>query len=110
MEEPFIQDLKCNIASHLTQYFKPKKIPDNESNEFTIYGEQSLETLLQHYGVPKAAVTPNVDPFTKKPLISPDIQTEWKMLYSYDVIEVLYSYDVINILHACALYSYCFDE
>ena len=27
--------------------------------EFRTYGEQSFETLLQHYGVPKATVTPN---------------------------------------------------
>jgi len=60
--------------------FNLKKIPETE---FRTYGEQSLETLLQHYGVPKAAVTPNGDPFTKKPLISSDIQTEWKTFRHY---------------------------
>ena len=37
--------------------------------------------LLQHYGALKAAVTPKGDAFTKSPLISTDIHTEWKQAY-----------------------------
>jgi len=63
--------------------FNPKQIPEIKSDEVRTYREQSLETLLQHYGVPKAAVAPNRDPFTKKPLIALDIQTEWKTFEHY---------------------------
>ena len=76
--KPFMQELKSNIASRFSSQnieavfniFNLKKIPDTESNQFKTYGKQSLETLLQHYGVSKAAVTPNGDVFTNKLIYS----------------------------------------
>ena len=51
------------------------------SDEWFCYGEPSINTLLKHYGSKRSAETLQGETTVKDAIISPDIRTEWKMLF-----------------------------
>ena len=86
--EPFLVDLKNNITSSFTSQdvvsafsiFDPRKMPAPASPDLPLYGENSVGVLMKHYGVGKTAETMQNEEFTRPPLISSEVQTEWKTL------------------------------
>ena len=59
--------------------FDPKKVPSVDSEDLSSYGETSIKTLLEQYGVEKkTAETLQGETKVKEPVISSDIITEWK--------------------------------
>ena len=89
--KPFVTMLKVNISSRFVSQdvvssfsiFDPKKVPAADTSDLLHYGEDSVDLLLTHYGAEQPADTVDGDEYTKKALISPDIQTEWKTFRSY---------------------------
>ena len=84
--KPFIANLKDNISSRFASsgdvlsalsIFDPKKVPV-DSDHLYHYGEDSISTLLAHYGVDRSAETLQGEETVKEAMISPDITTEWK--------------------------------
>ena len=82
---PFIVTLKANISSRLDSsgdivsalsIFDPRKAPLNSEN-MSHYGEDSIRTLLAHYGVERCGVTLQGEETVKAALISSDVFTEW---------------------------------
>ena len=69
--ETFIKDLKNNITSRFScqnivaafDIFNPKVIPDPASEECKTFGEQSIDTLIKHYGTTMTAETVQGDEF-----------------------------------------------
>ena len=59
------------------------KVPATDSSNLPTYGEDSVELMLEHYGVEQTAVTIDGDEYIKEALISNDIRTEWKTFRSY---------------------------
>ena len=89
--EPFLSDLKKQHFQRFTSQdvvsavsiFNPKKMPAPASSDLQFYGENSVGILMEHYGVEKTAETLQSEEFTKPPLISPEVQTEWKTFRRY---------------------------
>ena len=86
--ETFIKELKNNIASQFSSQnvvaafdiFNPKVIPDPASEEFKTFGEQSIDTWINHYGTTMTAET---DELMKSPIIDSETHTEWKTFRHY---------------------------
>ena len=64
--KPFITHLKNNISSRFASsgdvlsafsIFDPRKVPSNNFEDLSSYGEDSIKTLVAHYGVEKTAET-----------------------------------------------------
>ena len=49
-----------------------------DSHDLSHYGENSISTLLAHYGTDRYAETLQGEETVKEAMISPDITTEWK--------------------------------
>ena len=84
--KPFITNLRDNISSRFASsgdvlsalsIFDPKKVPV-DSHDLSHYGENSISTLLAHYGTDRSAETLQGEETVKEAMISPDITTEWK--------------------------------
>ena len=84
--KPFIAKLTDNISSRFASsgdvlsalsIFDPKKLPA-DSYDLSHCGEDSIGTLLTHYGTDRPAVTLQGEETVKEAMISPDITTEWK--------------------------------
>ena len=45
---------------------------------FTLYGDSSVDILIQHYGEDREAQTIDGEEYLKKALISPELHSEWK--------------------------------
>ena len=82
---PFIATLKANISSRFESsgdivsalsIFDPRKAPLDSEN-LSHYGEDSIRTLLAHYGVERCGVTLQGEETVKAALISSDVFTEW---------------------------------
>ena len=77
--KPFVKCLKDNISScfasssAIVSAFDPKTAKNVTSSDISKYGEQQIETILEHYGAPKQA-----DTLLGESIITPDIVTEWK--------------------------------
>ena len=52
-------------------------MPSADSAELPTYGSESIEVLLNHYGVDKPALTLSGEEAEKSALISYEVQTEW---------------------------------
>ena len=85
--KPFVALVKENIASRFSSskdiitsfsIFYPVKVPDPTSVELTSYGDNSISTLLDHYGKDLQGMTVEGIEFEKSSIISTDVQTEWK--------------------------------
>ena len=61
--------------------FDPMKVPV-DSHDLSHYGEDSITTLLAHYGIDRPAETLQGEKTVKEAIISPDITTEWKTFVS----------------------------
>ena len=86
--DTFIKDLKNNMASRFSSLaafdiFNPKVIPDPTFEEFKTFGEQSIDTLIKHYGTTMTAETIQGDEFMKSPIINSETHTEWKTFRHY---------------------------
>ena len=78
---PFVVTLKANISSRFDssgdivsalRIFDPRKAPLNSEN-LSHYGEDSIRTLLEHYGVERCGVTLQGEETVKAALISSDV-------------------------------------
>ena len=85
--KPFVKCLKDNYSSHFASssaivsalsIFDPKTAKNVTSSDISKYGEQQIETILEHYGAPKQAETLLGESITREAIITPDIVTEWK--------------------------------
>ena len=85
--KPFITHLKNNISSRFASsgdvlsafsIFDPRKVPSNNFEDLSSYGEDSIKTLLAHYGVEKSAETLQGEEKVQEKIISDDVTTEWK--------------------------------
>lgn len=63
--------------------FDPRKVPSVDSDDLSCYGEDSVSTLLAHYGIERSAETLDGEETVKEAMISPDISTEWKTFRRY---------------------------
>ena len=88
---PYIAHLKENISSRFSssqevisalEIFNPHKVPGADSPSLASYGNESVKTLLDHYGQEKPAQTVLGEETVKPALISPDVQTEWRTFRS----------------------------
>ena len=84
--KPFIAHLKNNISSRFASsgdvlsafsIFDRRKVPSNNSEDWSSYGEDSIKTLIAHYGVEKTAETLQGEEKVKEKM-SDDVTTEWK--------------------------------
>ena len=84
--ESFVADLKNNISQRFASQdvvsafsvSNPQKMPDASSSHLALYGEDSIDVLMNHYGAEKPAHTVQGVAFKKPPLITSEILTEWK--------------------------------
>ena len=85
--KPFVALVKENIANRFSSskdiitsfsIFDPKKVPAPTSVDLTSYGEDSISTLIDHYGKDLQGKTVEGIAFEKAAIISRDVQTEWK--------------------------------
>ena len=85
--KPFVDLVKDNISNQfssskdvITSFstFDTNKIPNLTSPELLSYGEDSMETLINHYAKDLPAETVQGVEFIKEAIISQDIRTEWK--------------------------------
>ena len=82
----FITMLKNNISSQFASQdvvssfsiFDPKKVPASDTSDLLSYGENSIDLLINHYGVDLCAETVQGDEYIKQVLMSPELRTEWK--------------------------------
>ena len=83
----FITHLKNNISSRFASFgdvlsafsiFDPRKVPSNNFEDLSSYGEDSIKTLVAHYGVEKTAETLQGEEKVQEKIISDDVTTEWK--------------------------------
>ena len=90
--KPFINHLKSNISSRFASsgdvvsalsIFDPRKVPCVDSDDLSCYGEDSVSTLLAHYGIERSAETLDGGETVKEAMISTDISTEWKTFRQY---------------------------
>ena len=116
--KPFISHLIGNVSSRFASsgdvvsalsIFDPRKVPCVDSDDLSCYGEDSVSTLLAHYGIERSAETllcVDSDDLTcygedsvstllahygierseetvKEAMITPDISTEWKTFRRY---------------------------
>ena len=89
--EPFVSDLKSNISSHFTSQdvvssfsiFDPQKMPSSDSADFSCYGGDSIDALIQHYGKDLPAESMLSEEFVMPALVSSDLKTEWKTYRRY---------------------------
>ena len=58
--------------------FYPRKVPSVESKGLSSYGEESVSTLLAHYGTERPAEVLQSEEKTKEAIVSSDISTESK--------------------------------
>ena len=67
--------------------FDPRRVPCVDSDDLFCYGEDSVNTLLAHYGIDRSAETLESNRFfycfftiktVKEAIISSDSRTEWK--------------------------------
>ena len=87
----FVSMLKANISSRFGSQdviasfsiFDPKKVPSIDSPEIKKYGEDSLNILHSHFGVPRAAKMLDGVECMKEPLISDETIIEWKNYQSF---------------------------
>ena len=79
--------MKENIANHFSSskdiissfsIFDPKKVPAPTSVDLTSYGEDSISTLIDHYGKDLQCKIVEDITFEKAAIISRDVQTDWK--------------------------------
>ena len=80
--KPFVALVKENIASRFSSskdiitsfsIFYPVKVPDPTSVELTSYGDNSISTLLDHYGKDLQGMTVEGIEFEKSSIISTDV-------------------------------------
>ena len=71
-----------NVVSSF-RIFDTKKVPAGDSSGLLSYGEDSVDLLIQHYGLEQPAETVQADEYTKEALVSPKLQTEWKTFCCY---------------------------
>lgn len=71
-----------DVVSSFT-IFDPQKLPAADSSDLLHYREDSVDTLLAHYGAELPAETIDSDVYTMNALISPDVRTESKTFRSY---------------------------
>ena len=85
--KPFITHLKNNISSRFASsgddlsafsIFDPRKVPSNNFEDLSSYGEDSIKTLVAHYGPEKTAETLQGEEKVQEKIISDDVTTEWK--------------------------------
>lgn len=85
--KPFVALVKENISNRFSSskdiitsfsIFDPKKVPGPTSVDLTTYGEDSIGTLLDHYGKDLRGETVEGIAFEKAAIISRDVLTEWK--------------------------------
>ena len=90
--KPFIAHLKNNISSQFSSsgdvlsafsIFDRRKVPSNNSEDLSSYGEDSIKTLVAHYGVEKTAGTLQGEEKVKEKIISDDVTTEWKTFQQF---------------------------
>ena len=82
----FVSMLRANISNRFGSQdviaafsiFDPKKVPSIDSPEISKYGEDSLNILHSHFGVPRAAKTLDGVECMKEPLVSDETIIEWK--------------------------------
>ena len=58
--------------------FNQQKMPDVSSSHLALYGEDSIDVLMNHYGAEKPAHTVQGEEFMKPLLITSEVHTEWK--------------------------------
>lgn len=89
--KPFISDLKENISSRFASsgqvvpalsIFNPKKLPA-DPEKISSYGDDSIATLLEHYGAERPAKTIEGEETVREAMVSSDITTEWKTYRQY---------------------------
>ena len=88
----FISHLIGNVSSRFASsgdvvsalsIFDPRKVPCVDSDDLSCYGEDSVSTLLAHYGIERSAETLDGEETVKEAMITPDISTEWKTFRRY---------------------------
>lgn len=85
--QPFYASLKENIENRFSSQdivssfsiFDPGKIP----TDFSSYGDDSIKTLLEHYGAELPAESIIGEEFLMPALIASDLETEWKTFRKY---------------------------
>jgi len=89
--KPFISDLKENISSRFASsgqvvpalsIFDPKKLPV-DPEKLPSYGDDSIATLLEHYGAERPAKTIEGEETVREAIVSSDITTEWNTYRQY---------------------------
>ena len=88
--KPFFTLLNENIQNRFSSQdvissfsvFDPKKMP-KPPNDCSTYGDESIKTLLQHYGRELPAESVLGQKFVMPALVNPDILTEWKTFQRY---------------------------
>ena len=58
--------------------FDPRKVPATSSPLFSLYGEDAIDTLIDHYAQDFPTETVHGVQFVKEGIISLDVSTEWK--------------------------------
>jgi hypothetical protein len=88
--KPFYMLLKDNIQNRFNSHdivssfsiFDPKKMP-KPPKDCSTYGNESIQTLLQHYGRELPAESVLGDEFVMPAFVRPDLPTEWKTFRRY---------------------------
>ena len=77
-----VADLKANITSRFSSstavvsalsIFDPRKVPKPDSVSLPTYGDDSVETLIAHYGEDRDAETVDGEEIVKRAMISTEI-------------------------------------
>ena len=64
--------------------FDPRKVPCVDSDDLSCYGQDSVSTLLTHYGIERSAETLDGElRNSEEATISPDNSREWKTFRRY---------------------------
>lgn len=90
--KPFISHLESNISSRFTSsgnviaalsIFDPRKVPSEDSEDLSCYGNDAVSTLLAHYGRERSAETLDGEETVQEAMISTDVTIEWKTFRRY---------------------------
>ena len=82
----FIHQLRGNITSRFTSshvvssfsIFDPRKVPATSSPLFSLYGEDTVDNLIDHYAQDFLSETVHGVQFVNEIIIYLDVPTEWK--------------------------------
>ena len=88
MGKTFIRLIKDSISSRLRSsskdvlsafsIFYPKKVPSLSTHELPLYGDSSIQTLIEKFGRYLPAKSLEGTEFEKAAIVSSDLSTEWK--------------------------------